>query len=99
MIIRKSAFDKSEKKPQAVFIKAVETLINNGEYTRFVNKHANMGGFRMHGMGYPASVGMLRFLAWHRVFLLESEEALRKQEPTAYIPVGCQTGWQPFSPQ
>jgi len=86
MIVRKSAFNKSETKAQTTYISAVQQLNKNGEYTKFVNWHANMGGFRMHGMGYPEDVGVIRFLAWHRIFLIRFEKALQKYEPSVYIP-------------
>jgi len=86
MIVRKSAFDKTESKAQAVFMSAISKLNKKGEYVKFINWHANMGGYRMHAMGFDAKVGMLRFLAWHRIYLLEFEKALRRVEPTAYIP-------------
>jgi len=86
MIVRKNAFDKSEAKAHATYIRAIQKLNKAGEFTKFINWHANMGGFRMHGLGFDSDVGMLRFLAWHRIFLIEFEKALRVHESTAYIP-------------
>jgi tyrosinase len=58
----------------AAFKKAVLKLVEDGTYRTLVLIHADMS-HNMHGsMG---AVGLLRFLAWHRRYLLAFEEALR----------------------
>jgi len=77
---------------QTAFKNAVQKLVSdNGVYSNLVLVHSDMS-HNMHGsMG---SVGLLRFLAWHRQYLMEFEELLiaadRDLRPTAtdriYLP-------------
>lgn len=58
----------------ATFRNAVLKLVEDGNYRPLVEIHADMS-HNMHGsMG---TVGLLRFLAWHRRYLLAFEEALK----------------------
>ncbi|HED34002.1 MAG TPA: tyrosinase family protein [Gammaproteobacteria bacterium] len=86
MIIRKSAFDKTETKSQQAFIKAVKQLNADEKYATHVNHHAYMKRYKMHGMGFNGQVGMWRFLAWHRIYLKRFEAALREYDKSVYIP-------------
>jgi len=67
--------DQKEMVPahQAAFRDAVRTLVNDGTYKELVEIHSDMS-HNMHGSMGPA--GMLRFLAWHRRYILEFERAL-----------------------
>ena len=85
MIIRKSAFNIDSEESDA-FKTGCDALIKSGEYVKFVSWHEDMGSYAMHSMGLEGNVGMWRFLAWHRIYLLRFEEALRKHQPKAYIP-------------
>lgn len=72
----------------AAFRNAVLKLVEEGTYGSLVNIHADMS-HNMHGsMG---AVGLLRFLAWHRRYLLAFEEALKDADralrPGIEIPV------------
>lgn len=85
-IIRKSAFDKTEAKAHQTYVDAFNKLNDAGEYVQFVNWHAQMLKFKMHTMGFDKDAGMIRFLSWHRIFLVRFELALRTKESTTYIP-------------
>ena len=86
MIVRKSAFDMAETKAQSAFIDAVNKLNGDKKYAPFVNQHANMRKHAMHSMGFKGQVGMWRFLAWHRIYLIRFEKALRAYDSSVYIP-------------
>ncbi len=59
------------------FLCAVNTLIQNGTFGQLVAVHADMSHM-MHGTQ--------RFLPWHRVYLLQLENALRSIHPDVSIP-------------
>lgn len=105
MELRASAFEELETTPLRVrksqkelgselelaFRNAVEKLVDDGTYATLVRIHADMS-HNMHGsMGL---VGLLRFLPWHRQYLLAFEELLiaadRELRPNAserlYLP-------------
>ena len=73
--------DQKEMVPahQAAFRDAVRTLVNDGTYKELVEIHSDMS-HNMHGSMGPA--GMLRFLAWHRRYILEFERALVAADST-----------------
>jgi hypothetical protein len=82
-VVRKSA-DTLTAAEQQIFKSAVTKAIADGTYLRLVNIHADMA-HDMHTMpGMPA--GTLRFLPWHRLYLVNFEQALRVFEPTFFIP-------------
>lgn len=82
-LVRKSA-DALTAQEQQVFKSAVTKAIADGTYSRLVNIHADMA-HDMHTMrGMPA--GTLRFLPWHRLYLVNFEQALRMFESTFFIP-------------
>jgi len=58
------------------FLCALDTLIANGTYGQLVAVHAQ--NHQMHGT--------LRFLPWHRVYLLQLENALRTIHPDVTLP-------------
>jgi tyrosinase len=65
------------------FLNGIQTLISNGQYGPHVSHHADMT-HNMHGsMG---SIGVQRFLPWHRVYLFELEEMLQAFDPEIFIP-------------
>lgn len=73
--------------------KALQNMYEDGTVTRFVNIHGavmpgtSMMVHRMHTMpGQTNTVGTNRFLPWHRAFLLEFENELRKRDPELTIP-------------
>jgi tyrosinase len=60
---------------RTAFREAVQRLVNDGAYLPLVRHHMDMT-HNMHGsMGY---VGLLRFLAWHRRYLLAFERELQR---------------------
>ena len=82
-VFRKSA-DALTQAEQDVFKSAVTKAIADGSYSRLVDIHADMT-HDMHTMsGMPA--GTLRFLPWHRVYLVKFEQAMRAFEPTFALP-------------
>jgi tyrosinase len=56
-----------------LFLNTVKALIDNGEYAPLVGIHSDMRHM-MHSMN--GSIGTLRFLPWHRVYLHEFEQML-----------------------
>lgn len=81
--VRKSAVALSLDE-QRVFKDAVSKAIADGIYSQLVWIHADMS-HDMHTMrGMPA--GTLRFLPWHRVYLVKFEQAMRAFEPTFVVP-------------
>jgi tyrosinase len=82
-IVRKGA-DSLTAQEQQIFKSAVTKAIADGTYSRLVSIHADMS-HDMHTMqGMPA--GSLRFLPWHRLYLVNFEQALRVFEPTFFVP-------------
>ena len=82
-LLRKSA-DALSAEEQQVFKSAVTKAIADGAYSRLVQIHANMA-HDMHTMtGMPA--GTLRFLPWHRIYLVNFEQAMRAFEPGFCLP-------------
>ncbi len=82
-VMRKGA-DALSAQEQQVFKSAVTKAIADGTYSRLVHIHADMS-HDMHTMpGMPA--GTLRFLPWHRLFLVTFEQAMRAFEPTFFLP-------------
>jgi len=59
------------------FLCAINTLIQNGTYGQLVSIHADMSHM-MHGTQ--------RFLPWHRVYLLQLEQAIQSIHPDVTIP-------------
>lgn len=58
---------------QNAFKNAVTQLVTDGTYTQLVSVHADMS-HNMHGSMGPT--GLLRFLGWHRRYILEFERKL-----------------------
>lgn len=82
-LVRKSA-DALTAQEQQIFKSAVTKAIADGTYSRLVNIHADMS-HDMHTMpGMPT--GTLRFLPWHRLYLVNFEQALRVFEPEFFVP-------------
>jgi tyrosinase len=80
--MRKSA-DGLSAAEQQIFMSAITKAIADGTYSRMVDFHADMN-HDMHTMpGMPA--GTFRFLPWHRLFLVNFEQAMRVFEPTFSI--------------
>lgn len=81
--VRKNAEDLSLEE-QAIFTNAVTRAIADGVYSQLVQIHADMT-HDMHTMpGMPA--GTLRFLPWHRVYLIKCEQAMRAFDPRFVMP-------------
>lgn len=57
------------------FVNALQDLISTGLFAQFVPVHATYGAH-----GTPS------FFPWHRLFLLELEEALMTMDPTVTLP-------------
>jgi tyrosinase len=80
------------------FKDAVRKLVTDGTYKRLVKVHADMS-HNMHGSMGP--VGMLRFLGWHRRYILEFEHALLAADkvlrPTAASSI-CLPYWHWIDP-
>lgn len=70
------------------FKAAVKKLVADGTYETLINIHADMS-HNMHGSMGPT--GLLRFLAWHRRYILEFERSLvaadKALRPAAVTPV------------
>jgi len=82
-VVRKSA-DALSAQEQQVFKSAVTKAIADGTYSRLVNIHANMN-HEMHTMPHMPA-GTMRFLPWHRTFLIKFEQALQTFEPAFFVP-------------
>ena len=72
------------------FNSSINKLFNDGIYEPFVMHHAAMGTnfmarHRMHG-SMSGTLGFLRFLPWHRAFLIVFERALRIINGDTFIP-------------
>src|SRR5438552_4934937 len=80
--VRKAASELSDQE-QRTFKSAITQAISAGIYSRIVWNHADMR-HRQHSMGGP--IGTLRFLPWHRDYLLKFEDALRPFEPNFIVP-------------
>lgn len=81
-IQRKNAF-KLTKAEQQTFCDGVTAMIKDGTYVALVAHHKDMS-HNMHNMG--TLVSMLRFLSWHRAYLVEMELELRKHQKDAFVP-------------
>ncbi len=82
-ILRKSADDLSTDE-QDTFKNAITSAIADGIYSVLVRIHGDMS-HDMHTMpGMPA--GTLRFLPWHRLYLINFEQAMRRFQPTFFVP-------------
>lgn len=81
--IRKDAAALSANE-QAVFQSAITKAISDGTYSRLVQIHADMT-HDMHTMA-GMSAGTMRFLPWHRLYLMKFEQAMKAFEPTFTIP-------------
>jgi tyrosinase len=69
---------------QAIFKNAVTQAIADGIYSQLVQIHADMT-HDMHTMaGMPA--GTLRFLPWHRVYVVKFEQAMRAFDSRFIVP-------------
>jgi tyrosinase len=84
-VVRKSAEALSDDE-QRVFKNAITKAIADGTYSRLVQIHADMN-HDMHTMSQmPGSQGTMRFLPWHRLYLINFEQAMRSFEPTFAVP-------------
>jgi tyrosinase len=74
--VRKNQMELSDEE-RAAYRNAVSRLVDEGSYLELVNHHRDMS-HNMHGtMGF---VGLLRFLAWHRRYLVEFERELQRAD-------------------
>jgi tyrosinase len=62
---------------------AIQSLIADGTYPNLVTIHADMT-HNMHGS--QGFTGAMRFLPWHRVYLVKLEQAMQMYAPDARIP-------------
>ena len=82
-IVRKSAAALTATEQQT-FMNAITSAIADGAYSTLVRIHAIMS-HDMHTMpGRPA--GTQRFLPWHRLYLINFEQDMRRFEPTFFVP-------------
>jgi tyrosinase len=82
-IVRKSS-DALTATEQQTFMSAIISAIADGTYSLLARIHANMS-HDMHTMpGMPA--GTQRFLPWHRLYLINFEQAMRAFEPSFFVP-------------
>jgi tyrosinase len=82
-IVRKSALALTATEQQT-FMSAIISAIADGTYSLLARIHADMS-HDMHTMpGMPA--GTQRFLPWHRLYLINFEQAMRAFEPTFFVP-------------
>jgi tyrosinase len=82
--VRKSA-DALSTQEQQVFKNAVTSAIKDGIYSKLVQIHADMS-HDMHTMQGMPPAGTIRFLPWHRMYLIVFEKAMRAFEPTFFVP-------------
>jgi len=68
---------------QDVYKNAVTAMITAGTYATLVSIHKDMS-HNMHDMG--TLVSRLRFLPWHRAYLLHFEAELQKVDKNAFVP-------------
>jgi tyrosinase len=82
--------DQREFGDAVAFRNAVQRLVDDGTYRTLVLIHADMS-HNMHSMPAMGPAGTLRFLAWHRRYLMAFDEALRSADralrPDAASPV------------
>ena len=64
---------------------ATNQLVANGTYGRLARRHFRGNLHRMHGRMLER-IGYLRFLPWHRTYLLNLEKELRKIDDSLSIP-------------
>ncbi len=82
-VVRKSA-DALTATEQQTFMNAITSAIADGAYSTLVRIHAIMS-HDMHTMpGRPA--GTQRFLPWHRLYLINFEQDMRRFEPIFFVP-------------
>jgi len=81
---RLSAF-KMSKAQQDIYKKAVTAMISDGSYEKLVKIHAEMK-HKMHDMPGIGLVGRLRFLPWHRAYLVHFEAELQKRDKNSFVP-------------
>ena len=61
------------------FKKALQLLIDRGDFEAIVTEHTHMTEYRMHGWN-DDRLGLNRFLSWHRKYLTEFEKLLGKAD-------------------
>lgn len=83
MPVRKRATSMTQSEKQT-YKDVITALINNGSYGRLVSHHTM--NHRMHSMGGMDSIGLQRFLPWHRVYLYELEKLMIAVDSSAFIP-------------
>jgi tyrosinase len=81
---RISAF-KMSKAEQDIYKNAVTAMISDGTYEALVKIHAEMR-HNMHDMPGIGMLGRLRFLPWHRAYLIHFEAELQKRDAKAFVP-------------
>jgi tyrosinase len=87
--VRKNA-DKMTPAEAKAYTDGVTAMIADGSYGKLVDIHRDMS-HHMHSHPQtddplPAMRGKLRFLPWHRAFLMEMEDQLQKKQKDAFIP-------------
>jgi len=71
---------------QLRFANAINTL-NDGRYANLVVIHGGNAAHLQHDMhGMSGPYGVQRFLAWHRIYLLMFDKALKEVDPTVSLP-------------
>jgi hypothetical protein len=70
---------------KARFNEALQLAYSDSRYRALVAVHEDMG-HRMHSMAGDGGIGGLRFLPWHRVYLLKMEDLLRSKKWGLTIP-------------
>jgi tyrosinase len=83
-ILRKSA-DALSTDEQDTFKIAIRSAIADGIYSILVRIHMDMT-HDMHTMPDMPAAGTLRFLPWHRLYLINFEQAMRGFQPTFFVP-------------
>lgn len=87
--VRKDENDLTEAE-KSRFKKAIQLLIDRGQFQALVVEHVRMSEYRMHGWGEDR-LGLNRFLAWHRKYLTELEMQLGQADTElsgATTPIG-----------
>ena len=86
LVLRKDQANMTDDERQR-FRNAITTLIDNETFGQFVQDHAGpSGNFEFRNHVFAGTFGAMRFLPWHRAYLVNLERRLRQIDPVLFIP-------------
>lgn len=86
LVLRKNQANMTTDERQR-FLNALTTLIDNGTFGRFVQDHAGpTGDFEFRNHAFRPPFGAMRFLPWHRAYLINLERELQAVDLSVFIP-------------